>query len=330
MKNSSRLALAAIFVFSLVAGACASPTSTTGTSANNALSGTVSAAGSSTVFLITQAIAEEFDAEAPKVEVDVAEGGTGSGFKIFCGESGDKTDIADASRQIKDEEKALCDKNNVEYVELQIAIDGLSVMTHPSNKFATCLTVPELKKVFEPNSTITNWSQVRAGFPDVDLKLYSPGDASGTFDYFTAEIVGEEGASRSDKEMISFSENDNDLVTGIAGSDGEDGRPLGLGYFGFGYYEQNKSQLKLLGLDEGEGKGCVAPSRDTILSGSYSPLSRPLFIYVSKDAAEREEVKAFVDFFLENVSAIAPDVGYVARPDADLQEEVTKWEAYVS
>lgn len=328
MKNPSRCAIAAIFVLSLVTSACRGTQTQTG--GQNELSGTVSAAGSSTVFLITQAIAEEFDKEAPKVEVDVAEGGTGGGFKIFCGESGEKTDISDASRPIKDEEKALCEKNGVEYLELQIAIDGLSVMTHPNNKFATCLTVPELKTMFEPNSRVTNWKQIRPAFPETGLKLYSPGDASGTFDYFTEEIVGKGGSSRSDKEIISFSENDNDLVTGIAGSDGKDGRPLGLGYFGFGYYEQNKAQLKVLGLDDTEGKGCVTPTRETILDGTYSPLSRPLFIYVNKESAGREEVKAFVDFYLENVSAIAPDVGYVARPEEDITEEVTKWEAYAT
>jgi phosphate transport system substrate-binding protein len=315
--------VAAIALLAIFAVACnqGSPTSTTPGAEN--LTGTINADGSSTVFPITQAIAEEWQAEAPDVQVSVGSSGTGGGFKKFCA---GETDISDASRPIKDEEKAECEKNSVEYVELTVAIDGLSILTNPKNTFAECLTTEELKNVFEPNSAVTDWSQIRSGFPKTAIRLYSPGTDSGTFDYFTDEINGEEGASRND-ETISFSEDDNALVRGVAGDDGTSGKPLALGYFGFAYFEQNKTQLRALGVDSGEG--CVSPTRGTINTGKYKPLSRPLFVYVAKKATERKEVKAFVDFYLETVNDILAEVGYIEVPEDTLKKSNDDWNSFV-
>jgi phosphate transport system substrate-binding protein len=279
------------------------------------LSGSITADGSSTVFPITQAVAEEFNATQPGIQIAVGVSGTGGGFEKFCSS---ETDISDASRPIKpDEEAPVCRENGVEYVELQVAIDGLSVMVNPQNDFVECLTVDELKAIWAPGSDIDNWSEVRPGFPDRQLTLYGAGTDSGTFDYFTDAIVGEEGASRSD---YTASEDDNVLVQGIAGD------PNALGYFGYAYYVQNRDKLKALAVDG--GNGCVSPTEETINSGEYAPLSRPIFIYVSKEAAARPEVQAFVDFYLENMSALVPEVGYIPVPDDVLQAEMTEWERF--
>jgi phosphate transport system substrate-binding protein len=279
------------------------------------LTGKVDVDGSSTVFLISQAVAEEFRNEAPDVKVTIGESGTGGGFKKFCSDNAsERTDISDASRTIKDEEKAQCTKNGIEYVELTIALDGLSIVTHPSNTFVDCLTKDELKRIWAPNSKINNWKDVRAGFPDKPLKLYGPGTASGTFDYFTKEIVGEEGSSRSD---YTPNEDDNILVRGIADDSGS------LGYFGFGYYEQNTDKLRLLGVDS--GSGCLKPSKDLIQGGTYKPLSRPLFIYIAKGSIARKEVKAFVNFYLDNVNVLVADVGYVALQSGDFTATEQAW-----
>jgi phosphate transport system substrate-binding protein len=280
------------------------------------LSGSIAVDGSSTVFPITQAVAEEFNFEQPGVRVSVGVSGTGGGFEKFCrGE----TAISDASRPIDPQEEApVCERNGVEYVELQVAIDGLSVVANPQNGFAECLTLEELKTVWEPQSTITNWSDIRNGFPDQSLTLYGPGTDSGTFDYFTDAVVGEEGASRSD---YTASEDDNVLVQGVAGD------PDALGYFGFAYYEQNPDRVKALGVDG--GSGCVSPDRQTIVSGEY-PLSRPLFIYVSRDAAGDRAVGAFVDFYLDTAAELVPQVGYVPVPDDVLAEERSEWEQFTT
>lgn len=324
MNFSQRDLLVAALLLGIVAAGCnGETTKTTGGTKN--LTGSINADGSSTVFPITQAVAEEFKKEAPKVEVAVGTTGTGGGFKRFCA---GEIDISNASRPIKKEEIDLCSPNGIEYVELRVAIDGLSVVTNRTNGFAKCLTTDELKKIFEPGSAVKNWSQIRTGFANKQLRLYSPGTDSGTFDYFTAEIVGEEGASRNDGAVISFSEDDNALVTGIIGDDGNSNRPLGLGYFGFAYFEENRDKLKALAVDSGEG--CIAPTRDTINSGEYSPLSRPLFIYIAERASSRPEIKAFVEFYLETASEIVADVGYIELPDDVIAEETEEWEAFAA
>jgi phosphate transport system substrate-binding protein len=281
-----------------------------------ALTGDIVADGSSTVFPITQALAEEFQlAGADQVKVSVGSSGTGGGFKKFCA---GETDLSDASRPIKDEEKAACDAKNVEYVELKVAVDGLSVVTNTENAFVDCLTTEELKKVFVKDSPVTNWSQIRAGFPSKPLRLYGPGTDSGTYDYFTDEINGEEGVGRSDS-LYTPSEDDNVLVQGVSGD------PNGLGYFGFAYYIQNKDKLKVLGVNG--GSGCIAPNETSINDGSYKPLSRPLYVYVAKDSISKPQVKAFVDFYLEEVNGLLQSVGYVPLHADDMTASTTAWAA---
>ncbi len=305
----------ALTALALVVAACGGD----GAGTNEALkelSGDIVADGSSTVFLITQAVAEEFKlAGADSVKVSVGSSGTGGGFKKFCA---GEIDISDASRAIKDEEKTLCTAGGIEYVELEVAIDGLSVMVHKDNTFVDCLTTAELKNIFQKDSTVTNWKQVRAGFPDQPIKLYGPGTDSGTYDYFTKEINGEEGVGRSDP-LYTPSENDNDLVRGVSQD------PNGLGYFGYGYYVQNKDKLKLLGVDS--GSGCLAPNDANIVDGTYKPLSRPLLVYVAKKSIAKPQVKAFIDFYLAEVNGLLPSVGYVPLHSDDLTASKTIWSA---
>lgn len=265
--------------------------------------------GSSTVAPITSAAAELFQGEHPGVHVTVGISGTGGGFKKFLTDKPElRTDISGASRPIKESEIELAAKVGVEFIEIPVAIDGLAIIANPRNKFCEHLTVVELKKIWEPGSTINNWNQVREGFPDQPLRLYGPGTDSGTFDYFTEVIVGKEKASRSD---YTASESDNVLVMGVAGDEGA------LGYFGFSYYEANKAKLKLLGVDNGNGTA-VKPSLEIVRGGGYEPLSRPLFIYVNRTAAERPEVQAYVHYLLDSGRSIVehPRVNYVALEDA--------------
>ncbi len=286
----------------------ASPAANTATNSN--LSGSVKIDGSSTVLPVSEAMAEEFQKANTNVQVTVGESGTGGGFKKFCG---GETDISNASRPIKAEEVELCNKAGIEYIELPAFYDGISVVVNPQNSFAECLKVDELKKMWEPaaQGKITNWNQVRSDFPDQKLSLYGPGTDSGTYDFFTDQVTGEEGSSRGD---FTASEDDNTLVQGVSGDTG------GLAYFGYAYYANNKDKLKLVSIDA--GKGCVAPSEQAINDGTYAPLSRPVFIYVKKDAATRPEVKAFVDFNLApDNQELVTEVGYVPLP-SDLNSQV--------
>ncbi|PLZ96785.1 phosphate-binding protein [Fischerella thermalis CCMEE 5198] len=279
------------------------------TAAGSNLSGKVTVDGSSTVFPISEAMAEEFQKANPGVQVTVGNSGTGGGFKKFCN---NETDISNASRPIKPEEVELCKKNNVEYIELPVAFDGLSVVVNPQNNFVKCLTVAELKKMWEPaaQGKVTSWRQIRPDFPDQRLGLYGAGTDSGTYDFFTKAIVGAEGKSRGD---YTASEDDNTLVQGVSSDTN------GIGFFGLAYYENNKEKLKLVAIDN--GKGCVLPSAETVADGTYQPLSRPEFIYVKKSAATRPEVKAFVDFHLAEANQkLVKEVGYVPLPQDILSE----------
>lgn len=284
--------------------------------AKSDLTGSVVVDGSSTVFPIAEAMAEEFKKANPGVNVTVAKSGTGGGFKKFCA---GETDISNASRPIKKEEIELCAKGKIEYVELPIAFDGLSVVVNPKNDWAKCLKVSELKTMWEPaaQGKVTKWNQINPSFPDKPLQLFGPGTDSGTYDYFTKEIVGEEGKSRGD---YTASEDDNTLVQGVAGSENA------LAFFGYAYYEENKDKLKLVEIDD--GKGCVAPSPETIADGSYSPLARPEFIYVKKEALSRPEVKAFVEFQLDPANKkLISEVGYVPFGDdvyAEIKTRIAK------
>lgn len=278
------------------------------------LSGTVKIDGSSTVFPVSKAMAEEFQKLNPGVQVTVGVSGTGGGFKKFCA---GETDIADASRPINSSEMELCQKNNIEYIELPIAYDGLSVVVNPQNNSVKCLKVGELKEMWEPaaQGKVNNWNQIRSNLPNQPLQLYGPGNDSGTYDYFTLAIVGEEGKSRSD---FTKSEDDKTLVQGVASD------PNGLGYFGYAYYLANRDKLKLVAIDS--GYGCVQPSARTISDSSYQPLSRPVFIYAKKSAATRPEVKAFTNFYLapENAKLVL-QVGYVPLPNITLQAANTRF-----
>jgi phosphate transport system substrate-binding protein len=276
----------------------------------NALGATTYAAdriaidGSSTVFPITEAMAEEFQKAHGDVHVTAGIAGTGGGFEKFCrGEIA----IADASRPIEEDERAMCQKNGIDYIELPVALDALTVVVNSQNNWAQCMTVAALKKIWEPaaQGKITNWSQVRQGWPDEQLVLYGPGADSGTFDYFTEAVVGEEGAIRGD---FNPSEDDNVLVQGVSRT------PGALGYFGLAYYTENNDILKAVAIDG--GNGCVKPSVATAKSGAYQPLSRPLFIYVSKKAAEKAYVREFAEFYLnaKRASKLVAQVGYVPLP----------------
>lgn len=268
--------------------------------------GEVKIDGSSTVFPITEAVAEEFLGVQPRVRVNVGVSGTGGGFKKFLA---GETDINDASRHIKPNEEKAAKTKGIAYLELPIAYDGLSVVVNPKNSFVNHLTAEELKKIWQPGSSVKTWADVRPGWPAKEIKLYGPGTDSGTFDYFTKAINGKSGASRPD---YTASEDDNVLVHGIAGD------TYALGYFGYAYYIENKNKLKVVPIDGGAGP--VKPTEKTINDGSYKPLSRPIFIYVRTDALKKPPVKAFVDFYLESAGALVTEVGYVPLSPAGYQE----------
>ena len=281
-----------------------------GSSDGENVSGEVVADGSSTVEPLTAAAGELFAQESPDVNVSVGTAGTGGGFEKFCA---GETDISNASRPIKDDEEVpVCEDAGVDYTELHVATDALTVVVSAENDFITCLTTDELKKLWEPaaEGKVETWDQVNPDFPAEPIELFGPGTDSGTFDYFTDEINGEEGASRSD---YNASENDNDIVNGVGGS------PNALGYFGYTYYEENTDTLKAVEVDSGEG--CVAPSVETSQDGSYSPLSRPLFIYVSnKSYADKPQVAAFVDYYVANIPEIAETAGFIPLNDDQIGE----------
>jgi phosphate transport system substrate-binding protein len=266
--------------------------------------------GSSTVYPITVAVAEEFRKSHQDVQIPVGISGTGGGMKRF---TKGEISIADASRPIKEKEAAAAEENDIEFIELEVAYDGLSVMVNPSNDWVDCLTTQELNKIWAPDSKIRNWSEIRDGFPDQALRLYGPGTDSGTFDYFTDTINGEEGASRAD---YTPSEDDNVLVQGISGDKGA------LGYFGYAYYIPNQDKLKLVSVDG--GTGCVSPTTTTINDGTYSPLSRPLLIYVNKTHLTKQIVKEFVTYYVKNAAKYSEEVGYVPLPDSLYDEELKK------
>jgi len=278
------------------------------------LQGTISIDGSSTVFPITELVAEEFNAVNPDVKLTVGFSGTGGGFTKFAAK---EIEISAASRPIKTEEADAAKAAGIEFVELKVAYDGLSVVVSKDNTWVDYLTMEELAMIWGAEATATKWSDVRAGFPDTDIRLYSPGHDSGTFDYFTEKVNGKGGVIRQDSETVKifFSEDDNALVTGVAGDLGA------IGYFGFAYFEENADKLKLVPIQK--DTTAVTPSFDTISDNSY-PLSRPLFIYVNKAELAREEVLAFVTFYLENAAELAAEVGYISLPEEMYTEALAK------
>jgi phosphate transport system substrate-binding protein len=271
--------------------------------------GALSADGSSTVGPYVTSAAESFRDESG-TDVTVGISGTGGGFERFCrGE----TDLSNASRPIDDDEVAICEENGVEYLELQVANDALTVVVNKDNDWATCLTVDELNAIWKPGSTVKSWQDVRPSFPDEPLELFGPGTDSGTFDYFTDAINGEEGASRTDYQA---SEDDNVIVQGVGGT------PGGMGYFGFSYFEENQDTLKALEIDD--GSGCVAPSADAAQSGEYTPLARPLFVYAKSSALERQEVEDFLRYMLDNEATIAETAQFVPLNETQIDENLAK------
>jgi phosphate transport system substrate-binding protein len=297
------IASASVLAFGVAA--CGDDEETTGGGGD--LSGTIRIDGSSTVAPLSEAVAEEFQNENSGVKVTVGTSGTGGGFEKFCA---GETSISDASRAIEPEEVEACEKAGVQYEEVRVATDALTVVVNPENP-VNCLTVDQLNAVWGPESKISNWSEIpglKEEF-DEELQLFGPGTDSGTFDYFTEAINGEEGVSRKDYNNVG--EDDNATVTGVQGA------PGGMGYFGYSYYQENEGTLKALEVDN--GKGCVAPSVETAQDESYTPLSRPLFIYPSAEALEKPEVKAFVDYYLENVNEIAESVGFIPLTEEQLE-----------
>jgi phosphate transport system substrate-binding protein len=317
-RTSKRIAItmaAGLSVVAVIAAGCGGDDDEAGSAGTGQqqLSGRIQADGSSTVGPFTTLAAERFQATSPGVRVTVGISGTGGGFERFCA---GETDLSDASRPIKDEEQAICDENGVEHVEFQVANDALTVVVNADNDWVDCLTVDELHKIWEPGSKVKNWSQVRDGFPNEPLELFGPGTDSGTFDYFTGEINGEEGASRAD---YTASEDDNLLVRGVSGTKG------GLGYFGFSYFEENQGQLKALGVDG--GSGCVDPSVETAQSGEYTPLSRPLFVYANKKSFEKPEDAAFIRFMLSNAGELAKGAKFVPLTEEQLAKAKSDYNA---
>lgn len=262
--------------------------------------------GSSTVYPITEAVAEEFQkSKKGAVKVTVGVSGTGGGFKKFC--RGD-IDISDASRPITKKEMDVCKDAGIKYIEIPVAFDALTVVIHKDNTWASQMTVAELKTIWEPaaQGKIKNWKQVNPKYPDMPLALFGPGADSGTFEYFTEAVNGKSKASRGD---FTASEDDNVLVQGVSRSKG------GLGYFGMAYYFENKDKLQAVSIIEKEGKPAVAPSLDTVLKGTYQPLARPIFIYVSEKSAKKPEIKEFIEFYMTHGAKLSTEVGYVPLPD---------------
>lgn len=296
---------AAVLAIIAFAG-CGGGESATGDGSEGA-SGEISIDGSSTVFPITEAVAEEFRRTHPGARVSIGVSGTGGGFKKFCA---GETDIQNASRIIKETEIAACANAGIEWIELPVAYDGLAVVVNPENDWVNKITVEELRAMWEPaaQGEIKRWSQVRPNWPDTELHLYGPGVDSGTFDYFTLAVNGEEGASRGD---FTASEDDNVLVQGIANDRNA------LGFFGFAYYDENRSRLKVVPVDDGDasnGAGGIVPSIETVRNSTYQPLSRPIFIYVRKDALEEPVIAEFIEFYLENAEDLVGEVGYIPLP----------------
>ena len=317
MQTKWRIAtLAFVLVSLLITGCGNAPDDASGAGAGTTgeLDGIVEVDGSSTVAPITDAVAEEFLVEQPAVEVNVGVSGTGGGFERFCA---GETDISDASRPIKDEEAELCEQAGVDYVELQVGTDALTMVTHPDTEFVTCLTTDEVATIFGPDATAQTWADVNAAFPDEPLEVFAPGTDSGTYDFMVEDVLGIDAA----RQDYSAAEDDNIIAQGIQGTPGS------WGFFGFAYFVENEGSLRALEYDG--GSGCVAPSVESAQDGTYG-MTRPLFIYVKTEALSRPEVEAFVRFYLDNAEALVADVGYIPEPAEDLQAAKDAFEQAVS
>ncbi|CAN5761634.1 PstS family phosphate ABC transporter substrate-binding protein [soil metagenome] len=320
MYSSIRLKFTVLLGAALYMSACGG-TQRDQSATGEAAAGNIQIDGSSTVYPITEAVAEEYRADAPDTRVTVGVSGTGGGMKKF---SRGEIDLVNASRAMNAAEDSLARANNITYLQIPVAYDGLTVVVHPENNWVNDITVAELKKIWEPEAQgkITRWSQVRAGWPDREIRLYGAGVESGTYDYFTEAIVGRSHASRGD---YTASEDDNVLVQGVSSD------PNALGFFGYAYYEENKAKLRVVpGNDQNDsnGAGAVLPALETVKDGSYAPLSRPLFIYVNSRAAARPEVVRFVNFYLDNAASLSQEVGYIPMPAEKYQEQKAKFSQF--
>ncbi len=315
-KSIRRAVLPGVAALALVLSACGGDASGDGGDGDD-VSGSVLVDGSSTVFPMSDAAAELLSEENSGIEVSVSESGTGGGFEKFCA---GQTDISDASRPIDEEEVAACEAEGIEYTELQVATDALTVVVHP-DLAVDCLTTDQLIQLWAPGSTVTNWQDLDPSFPDQEIALFGPGTDSGTYSYMAEDVIGDE--SETTRDDYEASEDDNVLVQGVAGTEGA------TGYFGYTYYEENSDSLKALAIDD--GNGCVEPSAETAQAGEYTPLSRPLFIYVSNASyAEKEAVKAYVDFYIENLAEIAEVALFIPLSDELYAETQTALEGIAS
>jgi len=314
-KMPQTLNMLALIAAGILISACSQDDGAgSGQESDGELRGVVSLDGSSTVFPISEAVAEEFLTVAPRVRVTVGVSGTGGGFKKFLAS---ETDINDASRTIKESERMEAEANGIDYLEIPVAFDGLSVVVNKNNDWVDFLTVQELQMIWQPGSMVDSWDDIRPNWPAEPIRLYGPGTDSGTFDYFTEAVNGESGASRPD---YTASEDDNVLVQGIAGDENA------MGFFGYAYYIENNDKLKVVPIDGGNGP--VTPTPTTINDGTYSPLSRPIFIYLNTASLARQEVKAFVEFYLESAGQLAGEVGYIALPEDMYQASRDQVAAY--
>jgi phosphate transport system substrate-binding protein len=282
----------------------------------SALSGEIVSDGSSTVGPLTQAVAEEFNGQAPDVQISVDISGTGGGFERFCA---GETDVQNASRAIEEDEIAACAENGVEWYQFEVAYDGLTVVTNKENTWLTCMTTDQLKQLWQKESPANTWADLNPDYPADTVNLYGPGTDSGTFDFFVETILGDSEI----REDFTPSEDDNVLVEGVAGD------VNALGYFGLAYYEANTDVLNAVAIDNGDGN-CVTPSPETVQDGTYAPLSRPLYVYVKAESLARPEVQEFIRFYLNEAPALAAEVGYVASPEETYADDMARFEADVS
>jgi phosphate transport system substrate-binding protein len=311
MKSLKKLALSAmmggVLLFAAACGSEEAGKTTDAAEVNKQLSGEVKIDGSSTVYPIMEAVAEEYQMVQPDVKVSVGLSGTGGGFKAFIA---GETDMSNASRPIKDEEKAQLEEKGIEFTEIKLAFDGLSVLVNKENTWVDHLTIDELKKLWIEDGTSRKWSDIREGWPEEEIKFYSPGTDSGTFDYFNEVILEDQPIVQS----ATLSEDDNILVQGISGEKN------GIGYMGYAYYLENKNNLKIVPIDGGNGP--VEPTNATIESGEYAPLSRPLFTYVKNESVKNEEVYDYVKFLIENAANLSEEVGYVRLPQVEYDKDL--------
>lgn len=315
MKSLKTVGLTAMIGTMLALAACggnneSSPSNSSDSSTENGteqLSGQIKLDGSSTVYPIMEAIVEEYQAEQPNVKVSVASSGTGGGFKAFIA---GETDFSNASRPIKDEEKTELESKGIDFTELRLAYDGLSVVVNKENTWVDHLTIDELKKIWLEDGTAKKWSDIREGWPEEEIKFYSPGTDSGTFDYFDEVILEDQPIAKA----ATLSEDDNILVQGVTGDKNA------IGYFGYAYYAENKDKLKVVPIDGGNGP--VEPTNETVESGEYAPLSRPLFTYVKNESVKKAEVADFVEFMIDNAAELSEDVGYVKLPEEEYEKDL--------